>query len=69
MSENILQRKSNESIDGYLLRLGAMKDSGLVNMTWTDVANIMNEESAGILPVMSESRWRKHYRQLRYEIK
>lgn len=43
------------------MRLGHMKDLGLLQGTWTDLAFLMNEES-GMRD--SESSWRKRYRRM-----
>lgn len=39
-----LKRKDNENEHQYLWRIGQAKDSGLLDMSWNDIANVMNKE-------------------------
>lgn len=51
-----IKRKSNESLDSYLIRLGDNLE--LYNLSWTSAAQLLNSEAD---EEYSESRWRKLY--------
>ncbi|OMD71205.1 hypothetical protein [Paenibacillus odorifer] len=50
------QRKSSESIDDYLVRLGDNMD--VYGLTWSQASKLLNDESDD---EFTESRWRKRY--------
>ncbi|KAA9007375.1 hypothetical protein F4V43_02490 [Paenibacillus spiritus] len=52
-----LQRKSSESLDDFLIRLG--ENLEVYDLTWSEAADILNKESD---EEYSESRWRKRYK-------
>lgn len=60
-NENNLSRLPNESELAYISRLGSMKDSGIIDMTWAELANIMNRELRAPGEEYSESAYRKKY--------
>ena len=64
MTENILARRQQESIDDWLFRLGSLKEAGIVPLTWTQLTNIFNEEIKTMHAPLDESSWRKRYRKL-----
>ena len=57
-----LNRKSGENEEQYLWRLGQAKDSGLINLDWNGIADIMNREfREDESEYRSESAYRKLY--------
>lgn len=60
----ILNRLENENEESYLWRLGQAKDSGLVDYSWNDIADIMNKEFRDdISEYRTETAYRKPYSQ------
>lgn len=51
-----LIRKSEETIEDYLIRLGSNLDT--YNLTWTTAADLLNKES---MEEYTEAKWRKDY--------
>lgn len=39
----ILVKQENENEEQYLWRLGNAKDSGLIDLSWDDIADLMNK--------------------------
>lgn len=57
-----LNRKSGENEEQYLWRLGQAKDSGLIDLDWNEIADIMNREfREDESEYRSESAYRKLY--------
>jgi hypothetical protein len=57
MTPTVVKRGSNESVTDYHIRLGDNLE--LYELTWTQAANLLNEESE---EDYTESRWRKKYK-------
>ncbi len=51
-----------ESLDDYLWRLGCLKMSGVLDATWTEMANALND--LGLADEMTESGWRKRFKKM-----
>ena len=61
-----IKRKTNESEEQYLWRLGVAKDSGIVDMTWDQISDLMNTEfREDETEYYSSSAYRKAYQQAR----
>lgn len=58
-----VNRKKSENESQYLWRLGQAKDSGLIDIDWQGIANIMNSEFGDPDRPYSEAAWRKPYQQ------
>lgn len=57
-----LKRKADENEEQYLWRLGQAKDSGLIDLDWKEIADIMNREfREDESEYRSESAYRKLY--------
>lgn len=57
-----LKRKVDENEEQYLWRLGQAKDSGLIDLDWKEIADIMNREfREDESEYRSESAYRKLY--------
>lgn len=63
-SKNDLKRHSGETELAFINRLGRMKDSGLLDMTWTELSNIFNQELREPGQEYTESAYRKNTLQL-----
>ena len=62
MLDKSLSRNSGENEEQYLWRLGQAKDSGLINLDWKEIAEIMNYEfREDESEYRSESAYRKLY--------
>lgn len=59
---NNLSKTSNESELAYIYRVGAMKDAGILDMTWSELADIMNDQLRDPEDKWTESVYRKKYR-------
>lgn len=57
-----LKRMPGESELMYVYRIGSMKDSGIIDMTWAELADIFNKELRDPSDEWSESTYRKKYR-------
>lgn len=58
------KRLENENEEQFLWRLGQAKDKGLVDLSWDDIASIMNKEfREDISEYRSEAAYRKPYQQ------
>lgn len=55
------RKKENENEYQYLWRLGQAKDSGIIDMDWNDIAQLMNSEFVSNGKPYSEAAWRKPY--------
>lgn len=62
MSEPIIERMPGESIEDFLWRVGSMKDCKLIDLSWSELADILNHESGANFS--DESTWRKRYRKM-----
>ena len=60
-SKNDLKRHSGETELAFINRLGRMNDSGLLDMTWTELSNIFNQELREPGQEYTESAYRKKY--------
>lgn len=56
-----LRKGINESELQFLWRLGSAKESGALDLSWQDIANIMNKECRDNDVVYGESRYRKMF--------
>lgn len=56
-----LKRQPNENEFAFIWRLGEAKSNGLLDMTWTDLASIINEECREDDLVYGESVYRKQF--------
>ena len=60
-----LRRKPDESELSYVWRVGKMKDDGIINMTWSELAEVINRQFREPDEYYSESAYRKKYALLR----
>ena len=65
MSKNIsLKRQPDENEEQFIWRLGQAKDSGAIDLDWSDIADIINEEfREDESEYRSEAAYRKPYQQ------
>jgi hypothetical protein len=42
MLDNLIKRQDEPEL-AYIYRLGRMKDNGVIDMTWSDLTNILNK--------------------------
>lgn len=63
MVELDLKKHDNENDERYIWRLGRYKDSGLLDMSWDDLADVMNRELGTSDSPLSEASYRKPYQQ------
>ena len=56
-----LHKLENENEEQFIWRLGNAKDSGLLDMSWSDIADIINTELGYEDRPLSESAYRKPY--------
>ena len=54
-------RKETENEFQYLWRLGQAKDSGLLDIDWNGIADLMNKYFGDLDKPYSEAAWRKPY--------
>lgn len=66
MIENIYPKKKDETNNEYLLRIGNLKESKQLDLTWDEIAIIMNNNISANRP-LTESYWRKKYHRLSTE--
>ena len=60
----MFNRLINESEEQFLWRIGNAKDSGVLDLSWDEIANIMNKEfREDISEYRSEAAYRKPYQQ------
>ena len=59
--ETSTQLLQGESEIAYLWRLGNLKTSGIVDLSWTDVTNLVNKAFKDETDYISESSYRKRY--------
>lgn len=57
-----LSRRKDENEESFIWRLGQAKDSGILDISWTEIANIINKEFQKDTPY-SEATYRKPYQQ------
>lgn len=58
-----LHKKTEENDEQYIWRVGRYKDSGLLDMSWEDIADVMNRELGMEDSPLAEDSYRKPYRQ------
>jgi len=64
MSDISLTRQPNENEEQFIWRLGQAKDSGILDMDWSDIADIINKEfREDESEYRSEAAYRKPYQQ------
>lgn len=63
--DNYIERLHGESEDEFLVRLGSLKESKTIAISWDEVCDIMNDNCN---TTFSESYWRKKYRTLQNNI-
>ena len=56
-----LSRKVNESELAYIYRLGEAKNNGLINMNWTELAEVLNQNLRESDEYLTESAYRKKF--------
>lgn len=57
-----VKRQSTETESAYIWRLGQAKDNGILDLTWTEIADLINKEyREDISEYRSESAYRKKY--------
>lgn len=67
MNEDLLMMQPGESADDYLWRLGTMKEHGIIDLSWDELAIVMNAATSGMRNSMQESGWRKRYTKMKVE--
>lgn len=60
-----LKKCANETELAYIYRLGGMKDNGIIDMTWGDLADILNKQLRDPDEEWTESSYRKKYNLIR----
>lgn len=58
-----LKMLKNENVEQYIWRLGQYKDSGIIDMSWEEIADLINGEIGDDMSSCSESVYRKAYAQ------
>nr|DAZ22076.1 MAG TPA: DNA polymerase II small subunit [Caudoviricetes sp.] len=63
--KNIIDLKKNdfESEEQYIWRIGSAKDAGLINLKWSSLSKLMNDELSDVHPPYGTSAYRKSYRE------
>ncbi len=56
-----LHRQKDENEEQYTWRLGQLKDSGMIDLTWSDLADLINKEFRHDDKYYQESAYRKPY--------
>lgn len=60
----MIKRLENENEEKFLWRLGQLKDSGVLELSWSEIADIMNKEfREDVSEYRSEAAYRKPYQQ------
>ena len=60
----MIQRQENENECQFLWRLGQAKDKGILDMSWQEIADVMNKEFRDdVSEYLSEAAYRKPYQQ------
>ena len=65
MASADLLRNADESELAYIYRLGKLRDNGIIDMTWTELAEVLNRNLREPDEYLSESAYRKKYNVLR----
>lgn len=60
-----LKKQIDESELGYIYRLGKLRDDGVINMTWSELSDIMNKQLRDPDEEWTESAYRKKYKLLK----
>ena len=64
MSNVGLEKQSNENEEQFIWRLGQAKDSGLLGLSWNEIADIINKQfREDESEYRSEAAYRKSYQQ------
>lgn len=58
-----LRKEDSENIEQFIWRLGQAKDSGVLDMSWIDIAEVINKETGNEDTPFQESAFRKPYQQ------
>lgn len=58
-----LHKLESENVEQFIWRLGQSKDSGVLNMSWDEIADIINKEIGNEDTPYSEAAFRKPYQQ------
>ena len=56
-----IHKNEGETEMQYLWRLGTAKSNGLIDLTWTDIADLINKEFCHTENPFGESKYRKTY--------
>lgn len=64
MLDNLIKRQDEPEL-AYIYRLGRMKDNGVIDMTWSDLTNILNKQLRDPDEEWAESSYRKKYNLIR----
>lgn len=59
----MLKRLENENEEQFLWRVGQAKDNGLLDINWTEIADVFNKEFREDGEERTESAYRKSYQQ------
>lgn len=60
-----LKKRHEETELAFIYRLGKLKDDGVVNMTWGELADVMNKQLRDPDEEWTESAYRKKYALIR----
>lgn len=58
-----LKKSDCENIEQYIWRIGQLKDSGLIDLSWDEIADLINKEIGNEDTPFSEAAFRKPYQQ------
>lgn len=60
----LLERLENENEEQFLWRIGQAKDNGIIDLSWEEIASVMNKEFRNdVSEYLSEAAYRKPYQQ------
>lgn len=60
----VVQRKENENEEQFIFRIGQMKDAGVIELSWDDIAEVVNREfRTDETEYRTEAAYRKPYQQ------
>ena len=60
-----LKKKPNENELSYIYRLGKLRDDGVIDMNWSQLADVMNKQLREPDEEWTESAYRKKYKLLK----
>ena len=65
--EDIYALRPGELQDDYLYRLGCLKEAGTIQLTWSQLAGVLNSVLRQYVSPWDESSWRKRFRKLQQD--